>query len=91
MAWETIKNGKEVATNGNGLEVGLKLKNYKFRLGKIGVVVCTNKMEHPRMEKSDFLCMNFQIVSRLNKGVQTIKPNLTLFLDMFVTLIRCGD
>jgi hypothetical protein len=42
MAEEIIKNGKEVATNGNGLGVGLKLKNYKSWLSEIGVVVCRN-------------------------------------------------
>jgi len=29
MVEEIIKNGKKVETNGNGLGVGLKLKNYK--------------------------------------------------------------
>jgi hypothetical protein len=42
MAEEIIKNCKEVATNGNGLGVGLKLKNYKSWLSEIGVVVCRN-------------------------------------------------
>ncbi len=42
MVEEIIKNGKEVATNGNGLGVGLKLKNYKSWLSKIRVVVSCN-------------------------------------------------
>ncbi len=42
MVEEIIKNGKEVATNGNGFRVGFKLKNYKSWLSEIGVVVCHN-------------------------------------------------
>ncbi len=74
MVEKVIENGKEVVTNGNRLGVGFKLKNYKCWLSKIGVVVHRNKMAHPQVEKSNFLCMNLQIVSCLNKGVETIKP-----------------
>jgi len=54
-------------------------------------MVHTNKMAHPRMEKLDFLRMNLQIVSHLNKGVQIVKPSLTLFVEAFVAFIWCGD
>jgi hypothetical protein len=57
-----------MTTNGNRLMVEFESKNFKVRLGKIGVVVHANKMARPRMKKSNFLCMNSQLMSHLGKG-----------------------
>jgi hypothetical protein len=56
-----------MTTNGNRLIVEFELKNFKVRLGKIGVVVHANKMARPRMEKSNFLYMNSRLMSHLGK------------------------
>jgi len=56
-----------MTTNGNRLIVEFELKNFKVRLGKIGVVVHANKMACPRMEKSNFLYMNSRLMSHLGK------------------------
>ncbi len=76
-----------MATNGNGLGIELKLKNFKVRLSKIKVHV--NKITHPWVEKLDFLRMYLRIMSCLSKW-ETIEFNLTLFVGGFTTFIRCG-
>jgi hypothetical protein len=60
--------GKGMATNGNRLRVEFELKNFNVRLGKIKVVVHSNKMACPQMEKSNFLHMNLRLMSYLGKG-----------------------
>jgi hypothetical protein len=47
MKEETINMSKGVTTNKNGLGVELNSKNFKARLGKIGVVVNASKVASP--------------------------------------------
>jgi hypothetical protein len=65
---EAIEIGKGVATNGNGLGIELGLKNFKARLGEVKVMVRANKMACPKVEKSNFMCMNSRIISYLGIG-----------------------
>jgi hypothetical protein len=48
-------------------------------------MVHANTIAHSWL-KSDFSCMNSWFMSRMGEGSQVIEPNLTLFVDMFVTL-----
>ncbi len=57
-----------MTTNGNKLTIQFESKNFKVRLGKIGVVVHANKMARPWMEKSNFIRMNSRLLSHLGEG-----------------------
>jgi hypothetical protein len=68
MVEEVARKGKGVATNESGLGVELGLKNSKFQVDEIKVVVHVNKMACPCVEKLNFMCMNSRIMSCLGKG-----------------------
>jgi hypothetical protein len=84
-----------VATNKNGLGVEFNSKKLKAWSGNIGVVMCANKMAHPRMEKLDFLCMNSQLMSCLGLNLKSwsntiywhvYKPRLTWWLKRILKM-----
>ncbi len=70
------------------MDLGLEFEIQKFlkvQSSKTGVMVHANTIAHSWL-KSDFSCMNSWFMSRMGEGSQVIEPNLTLFVDMFVTL-----